>query len=1092
MSNIIIGSGLLLLILIIVAVIVYNIDTNNNNSLPNTDDQDTNNNSVPNIDDQDTNNNSAPTQSTNNNSVPSQLEKSNNYQKSQLEKSNNYQNNELTKSNNYQNSQLTRSNNYQNSQSTKSIDVGNSQLTKSINIGNSRETRSNNYQNSQSTKSIDVGNSQLTKSNNYQNSQLIKSTDGGNSRATKSNNYQKSQVRRSIDVGNSRETRSRNRENARPTRTSPSEIDKIINGLCIIPTMITETCTLKETTTKITQIGEEFVKCLKGEITENTCLYKPAATVINFAKEFGDCLVGEFTGNSCLEKKPFETVTNMAKEFGACLVGEFTGNSCLDSKPFQKVESTARAIADCTEGLVKKGNLCQELKALDVLINTAKNFGTCANGELSGNYCLSRIPLKEIINTASDAATCIGGFFTGTGCKYVKNYSVKQLRKDIIKYLDFTIPKYTCPNSEWDLVGLSCLKKPPDNYIRWDNDYTSYHRVQSQSESYDRGSKIPYLSKKDNDGSFICDGLSSTSYYDTFCNGWRGLTLVSRNYIARCDSGYDFVSSDPAHTRCYENCRSGYNKLPSELVQCWNELPGLITIPLKNTTSATQMCDSDRDLVGPKDLKVCYPKCPSGTKRSSANYVECIPDSCPQNYTSVGGNCVPNNNTGILPTSNCTKNSLNIGNNVCKMICIDATSTDCIDLNCPSNYKYDIDKNICVSLAESSPTCASNQVYINEKCFDPCPIDSTMNQLTGQCIKNTCDPDYTYNSNNARCEKILSTANKCKSGQTEIYGKCFDPCPSDSTMIQLTGQCIKTTCETGYTLKDNKCEKLSTPAICPSTQQNLNGFCYDKCPTNFDTQIEITNDNIKYECIQNTCDEGYINNSSTSKCEKISLPDTCKSGQIKINTKCFDLCSTDYNMDANGQCIKTTCETGYTLKDNKCEKYISEANKCKSGQTKIGLKCFDNCSTGENMDKDGQCIKTTCDSGFNYNSSAIRCEKSLDKCNDNQVDIGGKCYNNCDNNHFMDPNNGTCIENCKSGYTYNWNSGYCESNNEQPQQKCPDNTTLRNDKCYSNCIDGVMDKDGKCNICPENYSYNVAYDLCIINSSSSSSSSSSL
>jgi hypothetical protein len=130
----------------------------------------------------------------------------------------------------------------------------------------------------------------------------------------------------------------------------------------------------------------------------------------------------------------------------------------------------------------------------------------------------------------------------------------------------------------------------------------------------------------------------------------------------------------------------------------------------------------------------------------------------------------------------------------------------------------------------------------------------------------------------------------------------------------------------------------------------------------------------------------------------------------------------------------------------------------------------------------GQCIQN-CLYDYTYNITSGKCEKisSADTCLSTQTNINGNCYDPCPMGYFMDMNNGQCIQNCDYDYTYNATSEKCESNNIQ-RINCPMNTTLINNKCYKNCVNSIMDINGNCITCQDNYFYNPDKNICIIQS----------
>jgi hypothetical protein len=292
-------------------------------------------------------------------------------------------------------------------------------------------------------------------------------------------------------------------------------------------------------------------------------------------------------------------------------------------------------------------------------------------------------------------------------------------------------------------------------------------------------------------------------------------------------------------------------------------------------------------------------------------------------------------------------------------------------------------------------------------------------------------------------------------------------------MDMTNGQCLQN-CESGFSFNstNKKCEKTSPADACLSTQTTISGKCYDACQSDY--FMDMSNG----QCIQN-CPSGFSYNAAIKKCEKTSPADICSSNQKLINGFCYDPCETGYFMDSNGQCIKD-CQTGfsYNLISKKCEK-TSSPDSCSGAQILINNACYEPCNSGYTMDMtNGKCIEN-CKNGFRYNPLTKICEQysEPDICLSTQTTISGKCYDFCPQNYFMDAY-GQCIQSCQEGFSYNETTGRCESNEIQ-NVDCPPDSTLINDKCYKNCTNSIMDIEGNCITCPENYIYDSSKNLCV-------------
>jgi hypothetical protein len=389
-------------------------------------------------------------------------------------------------------------------------------------------------------------------------------------------------------------------------------------------------------------------------------------------------------------------------------------------------------------------------------------------------------------------------------------------------------------------------------------------------------------------------------------------------------------------------------------------------------------------------------------------------------------------------------------------------------ITCDDGYQFIQESQQCERIV-SFDKCLPNETTISGNCYPQCPTGYFMDKDTGNCIQE-CASDYTFNYITKQCEKI-NTFNICASNETEINNKCYSNCLTPAVMNKK-GECI--TCDDSYAFNQTsqQCERIVSFDKCLPDETELNNICYPTCPSGYFMDKDTG------KCIQD-CASDYTFNYTTKQCEKTNPFDKCNSNQTLIDNNCYDNCPDGYFMDMdNGKCLQN-CDL-YNSTTKKCE-IFKPYDKCLDNQTLINNNCYDNCIDDYIMDKDtGECVK--CITDYSYNQTSKLCERVVpfDKCTNGQTLINNNCYDNCKEGYFMDVS-GNCIENCKTGYTYNNISKKCEQIN--PYDKCLDNQTTINSKCYNNCSDGFfMDMDtGDCiQNCSTGYTYNKSSKLCEI------------
>jgi hypothetical protein len=228
-------------------------------------------------------------------------------------------------------------------------------------------------------------------------------------------------------------------------------------------------------------------------------------------------------------------------------------------------------------------------------------------------------------------------------------------------------------------------------------------------------------------------------------------------------------------------------------------------------------------------------------------------------------------------------------------------SGNCIE-KCPSSYTYNTTSKACEQIS-SANKCSPGTTQLGSDCYPNCQSGYFMDE-SGNCIEN-CPSSYTYNTTSKACE-LLSSANKCSPSTTQLGNNCFPNCQSGYFM-DASGNCIEN-CPLSYTYNSNtqKCELISSANKCSKGKTQIDNKCYPNC------QIGYLMDS-SGNCIQN-CPSGYTYNSTSKACELISSANKCSPGTTQLGSNCFPNCQNGYFMDGSGNCIQN-CISDYTFND---------------------------------------------------------------------------------------------------------------------------------------------------------------------------------
>ena len=287
------------------------------------------------------------------------------------------------------------------------------------------------------------------------------------------------------------------------------------------------------------------------------------------------------------------------------------------------------------------------------------------------------------------------------------------------------------------------------------------------------------------------------------------------------------------------------------------------------------------------------------------------------------------------------------------------------------------------------------------------------------CKISECKPNYKLEDNQCRtmCEKgkHLSGSN-CVSNDDENCGQDGYVCKiqmagwKDGSCDKQEGICKATDCETGYELKDGKCEALME---CPEGKHFYSGTCevdsLENCGNHGTDCNKIagwTDGNcVSGKCIATNCDTGYeLNDNGTCKA-LIECPDhqhinsgACEEDSVENCGKHGNDCSFSAGWGGgdciDGECKATACIEGYSIDIDKC------VASCVGTQVYCGDKCRDPMIDNEYCGATG--TLRTCDN--------IPGEKA---CAEGMVCVDGSCETNtCNEGMILCSING--IKDCKN------------------------------------------------------------------------------
>lgn len=221
---------------------------------------------------------------------------------------------------------------------------------------------------------------------------------------------------------------------------------------------------------------------------------------------------------------------------------------------------------------------------------------------------------------------------------------------------------------------------------------------------------------------------------------------------------------------------------------------------------------------------------------------------------------------------------------------------------------------------------------------------------------------------------------KCKTSEELINGQCLQKCAKNYTRKLDTGICERDPCPTGQEL-----DKMTDTCVAPPI----------------------------------TCQEGYILNPTTKRCNKIKVvePKTCPDGYAlnSATNRCHKIKITELK----------SCPDGYVLNlaTNRCNKIVLTVAKspCPDGQLR--------------HPETGRCRKIVLEA----------------ECTNEQELINGKCLKRCADNQIRNPLTNRCqkVEQaCQAGFTKDSVTGICVKNVTAPASLPNSKATESADKSF--------------------------------------------
>ena len=432
-------------------------------------------------------------------------------------------------------------------------------------------------------------------------------------------------------------------------------------------------------------------------------------------------------------------------------------------------------------------------------------------------------------------------------------------------------------------------------------------------------------------------------------------------------------------------------------------------------------------------------------------------ETCEYGQACVGGECVQNSCTKDNETL-CVVNGENVCINVnsddpnhcgaCNLKCSDrpmanASSTTCSNGQC----QYECATGYTNCGTSTVPNCINTANFQNDpnncgSCGKICNADEFCN--AGVCQKSTCTNQCLSNGTCVNTnDKCGTQCINCNSANNAASGTCN------------AGTCTITSCMTGFHLTTDKTCELNTPTSCGSTNKAdvVNCTKHDHasdgyCKTNG-------------QCVATSCETGY--HVVEGVCVEDS-PTACGAGA----TDCTKLDGWKNGMCENGQCKATVCQSNYCLNATTCVDGAYNASMCGIN----GTACI-SCDTSSQSCVNGLCVISGCDpnvcfyQGLTCSNTTEHCGKNCVNCNTANNASAGTCNVSA----------GTCtITNCKSGFHKSGTS--CVANTAT---SCAPTNSSAAVNCMMNghATDGDCNENGQCVAKSCETGYHVVDGTCV-------------
>ena len=404
---------------------------------------------------------------------------------------------------------------------------------------------------------------------------------------------------------------------------------------------------------------------------------------------------------------------------------------------------------------------------------------------------------------------------------------------------------------------------------------------------------------------------------------------------------------------------------------------------------------------------------------------------------------------------------------------------DCI--NC-------LDKNMVCSDSSANTgtcveTCTDNRVSCQGVCIDPLTSHEYCNAGPDCAHPTKCDSDRI-------CEDGTCV---CYPG-TECDGTCYDlsvtlnhcgDCETDCTELAgwadgycMNGLCQATECEPPYQMRTDNIDGENIATCVNDSEVNSCGSDKTDCTTTVEGWVE--GECRERRCIVTRCIDGQhpYTTSEESICE---LNDNDNCGEHAVPCQASSVtASTAAECTNSGECVATSCETGYHLYEGSCEK--DDNINCGSHGTACTKDMFEwsetvSCDTGE-------CIIISCDNNHILNGTVCidkNCTNDATKCMN--ANTTGKIYK-CINNEWVE--NRICTDNNSCNDT-NTDCGVCINDKVQcadlSVQTCANGAWQEPIACTEPTNSKASCSEGVCGFkCNSNYHKTAGGDGCEINS----------